>query len=216
MICLTNHRLQLMKKMGVGMKCISRYLLCILLFGIFPTALLLSEGKAPWLWIGPRVGLTGVAASPEDFDSLIQEIYSSERQYFPLYSRIGLSVEQRIPLEQSKSYLSVQELIFVGGLDQTVALPFISLLINFHAALGLEAGLGPEFSLKSENGGPVLSPALVYALGWTFTFGKISLPVTFSSVPISPDGKPTFTLTAGLDFGLKFEPKEKEALPFNY
>lgn len=198
------------------MKCISRYLLCILFFATFPSGILLSEEKPPWLWIGPRIGLTGVVTSPEDFDSLIQEIYSSDRDYFPLYSRIGLSAEQRIPLEQSESYLAIQELIFVGGLDQTVALPFISLLLNVHTGFGLEVGLGPDFSLKSKNGGHVLSPALLYAVGWTFSFAKISLPVTFSSVPISPDGNPTLTLTAGLDFGLKFKRKEKEALPFNY
>jgi len=198
------------------MKCISRYLLWILVFSLLPAAPLLSEEKAAWLYVGPRVGLTGVLTDREDFDSMIQEIYPNDREYFPLYSRIGLSVEQRILSKQSESYLSIQELFFVGGLDQTFALPFISLLINFHTAFGLELALGPDFSLKKQSGKHVLAPALVYAVGWTFAFGKTVLPVTLSSVPISPDGKPTLTLTAGLDFGLKFKEKKKETLPFNY
>ena len=46
-------------------------LLCVLVLSLFPAALLSSEEKAPWLYIGPRIGLTGVLAAPEDFDGAL-------------------------------------------------------------------------------------------------------------------------------------------------
>lgn len=199
------------------MKNFIRLLLCVLTLTSACAGNLFaqSEERPPWIWIGPRIGLTGVAATPKHFNSVIQEIFPSDRKYFPLYTQIGLSVQQRIPLGQSDFHLTFQELISVAGFDQAMALPSISLLLGLRAPFGLEVGLGPDLSLKSKSGSAALAPAMIYAVGWIFSLGEISVPLTFTAIPIPPEGKSRFSLLTGMDFGLKPKSTKKDT-PFNY
>ena len=200
------------------MKRIVRQLACLLFLSSIPVSIFPAEIQEPppWLWLGPRIGLTGVISKPSDFDDFIEEIFPKSRDYFPLYSEIGLAVEQRVRIEGNGYQWFLQERILVGGLDQTVALPSLSLLLGVSTPFGLEIGLGPDFSLESKSGGAVIAPAMVYAVAWTFFISdQIKIPVIFSAVPIPPEGKPRLSLLAGLDFGFRFK-REKKKTPFNY
>ena len=205
------------------MKRITKQLLCLVLFGIIWISVLPAEEVSageeqapPWLWLGARIGVTGVMAKPSDFDDFVEEIFPRSRDYFPVYSEIGLAVEQRIRIEGNGYQLFLQERILVGGLDQTVALPSLSLLLGISTPFGLEIGLGPDFSLESKSGGAVIAPAMVYTVTWVFYISDgTKIPVTFSAVPIPPEGKARLSVLAGLDFGLRFE-REKKKTPFNY
>jgi hypothetical protein len=203
------------------MKRIVKQLVCLVLFGIILISILPAEEVSavedpPWLWLGPRLGVTGVAAKPSDFDDFIEEIFPRSRDYFPVYSEFGLAVEQRVRIEGNGYQWFLQERILVGGLDQTVALPSLSLLLGVSTPFGLEIGLGPDFSLESKSGGPVLAPAMVYVLTWTFYISdRTKIPVVLSAVPIPPEGKPRLSILTGLDFGFSFK-REKEQTPFNY
>jgi len=174
-----------------------------------------EEQSQPWLWVGPRIGITGVVSKPADFDTNIQQFFPKSRQYFPLFSEIGVAVEQRIQIGDSGYELFLQERILVGGLDQTVVLPSISVLLGFSTSFGLDVGLGPDFSLESKSDGAALAPAMVYILGWSFTLDGKKIPLLLSSVPIPPEGKARLSLLTGLDFGLSFK-REKKKTPFNY
>jgi hypothetical protein len=174
-----------------------------------------EQGSPPWLWIGPRIGITGVTSSPADFDAIIQDYLPKPRQYFPLYSEIGLAVEQSISLGQKGHQLFLRERFLVGGLDQTMVLPSISLLLGFRAAFGLQIGIGPDFSYESTGGDTILAPAMVYTLGWSFKVDGKRIPLVLSAIPIPPEGKPRFSLLTGMDFGLNFK-REKKQTPFNY
>jgi hypothetical protein len=191
----------------------------LFLFGIIWISALSAEQEQtspPWLWVGPRIGVTGVIAKPSDFDDFIEDIFPKSRDYFPVYSEIGLAVEQRVRIEGNGYQWFFQERILVGGLDQTVALPSLSLLLGVSTPFGLEIGLGPDFSLESKSGGAVIAPAMVYAVAWTFYISDgTKIPVTFSAVPIPPEGKARLSVLAGLDFGFRFE-REKKKTPFNY
>ncbi len=200
------------------MKRIVQQLACLLFLSLIPILILpaAEEQSPPWLWLGPRIGVTGVISKASEFDDIIQEFFPKSRKYFPLYSEIGVAVEQRIRIGDSGYRLFLQERILVGGLDQTAVLPSLSLLLGFSTPFGLEIGLGPEFSLDSKSDGAVIAPAMVYSLGWSFrTSGGTRIPVVFSAVPIPPEGKPRLSLLTGLDFGLSFK-REKKKTPFNY
>jgi hypothetical protein len=201
------------------MKRVVEQLVGLVLFGVISiTALPAEEEQAPppWLWVGPRIGITGEISKPSDFDDRIQQFFPKSRKYFPVYSEIGLAVEQRIRIGGSGYQLFLQQRILVGGLDQTVALPSLSLLLGFSTPFGLEIGLGPNFSLEEKSDGAVIAPAMVYTLAWTFFISDgIKIPVIFSAVPIPPEGKARLSLLAGLDFGLRFK-REKKMTPFNY
>ena len=151
-----------------------------------------------------------------EFDDVIQQFFPKSRQYFPFYSEIGLAVEQRIRIGGSGYQLFLQERILAGGLDQTVVLPSLSLLLGFSTPFGLEIGLGPDFSLESKSDETVIAPAMVYTLGWSFfTSEGVKILVVLSAVPIPPEGKPRLSVLTGLDFGLNFK-REKKKTPFNY
>jgi hypothetical protein len=204
------------------MKRIVQQLIGLILFGIISISVLPAEEVSaeqdapPWLWLGPRIGVTGVITKPSDFDDYIEEIFPKSRDYFPVYSEIGLAVEQRVRIEGNGYQWFLQERILVGGLDQTVALPSLSLLLGISTPFGLEIGLGPDFSLESKSGGAVIAPAMVYTVTWVFYISDgTKIPVTFSAVPIPPEGKARLSVLAGLDFGLRFE-REKKKTPFNY
>jgi hypothetical protein len=205
------------------MKCTVHRLFGLILLGIVLVSALPAEEvpagedqASPWLWLGPRIGVTGVIAKSSEFDDFIEEIFPRSRDYFPVYSEIGLAVEQRIRIEGSGYQWFLQERILVGGLDQTVALPSLSLLVGLSTPFGLEIGLGPDFSLESKSGGTVLAPAMVYAVAWTFYISEATkIPVIFSAVPIPPEGKARLSILGGLDFGFRFK-REKKKTPFNY
>jgi hypothetical protein len=199
------------------MKRIIQRIVFLVFLLVVSITILPAEGKEspPWLWIGPRIGLTGVISTPADFDAIIQDYQPKSRQYFPVYSEIGLAVEQSISLGQKGHQLFVHERFLIGGLDQTMVLPSISLLLGYRAPAGLQIGIGPDFSYESSGGSAVLAPAMVYTLGWSFTVDGKRIPLVLSALPIPPEGKPRFSLLTGLDFGIDFK-REKEQTPFNY
>jgi hypothetical protein len=199
-------------------KRIIQQFVCLAFLSVIWISILPAEEQEPppWLWLGPRIGITGVISKTSEFDDRIQEFFPKSREYFPLYSEIGLAVEQHIRIGGSGYQLFLQERVLAGGLDQTVVLPSISLLLGFGFPFGLEISVGPDFSLESKSDGAVISPAMVYALGWRFfTEEGAKIPLILSAVPIPPEGKPRFSLLTGLDFGLRVK-REKKKTPFNY
>ena len=115
------------------MKSIFQQFVCIVFFAVISISILPAEEQEspPWLWLGPRIGVTGVISKASEFDDIIQEFFPKSRKYFPLYSEIGVAVEQRIRIGDSGYRLFLQERILVGGLDQTAVLPSLSLLLGF-------------------------------------------------------------------------------------
>ena len=93
------------------MKRIVQQLACLLFLSLISISILPAEeqGSPPWLWLGPRIGVTGVISKPSDFDDVIEELFPKSRKYFPVYSEIGLAVEQRVRIEGSGYQLFLQE-----------------------------------------------------------------------------------------------------------
>jgi hypothetical protein len=168
--------------------------------------------KEPWLFVGPRAGLTWAMTSASRFDQELQELFSGTRSYFPLYSQLGLSLAQHLRLRPGGSRLVIQEAALLSGLDQNYALPALNLLVGVHFAPGVEASLGPELIFPPSGG---VQAALIYALGWRFPLKAASVPVLLVFSPLPEDRLARLTLLSGIDFELL--PKiHRKKTPFNY
>ncbi|MBT3275692.1 MAG: hypothetical protein HN368_21235 [Spirochaetales bacterium] len=151
--------------------------------------------------IGPRVGATYIFADWTEFNAQLQQVFPDPgRSYNPIITQFGINLEQRILLGSSKSHFVLQEILVLGGLDQNFILPSLSTLIGFRSYSGLEFGLGPNFSLGSSGGKLRLSMSVVYAIGWTFAFNGVFVPVNFAVIPTPKDTHVRLSLMSGFNF----------------
>jgi hypothetical protein len=195
------------------MKAQARILLAALAMLLcLPAAAQQAQAREPWLFVGPRVGVTWAMTGISQFDQEFQALYSAERSYFPLYSQLGLSLAQHLRLRPSGFRLTIQEGALLSGLDQNFALPSVNLLVGVHLHFGLEASLGPELTFPPDGG---VQPALIYTLGWRFPFNKASVPVLLVFSPLPDDRLARLTLLSGIDFELLPKISRKKT-PFNY
>jgi hypothetical protein len=189
------------------MKRIETTVMCAVLFVLVGTLSVHPQGvgarKRLELVYGPRVGVTYIVADPEAFDESLQQLFpDSGREYFPIVTQFGVSVEQRIRLGETESHFAFQEIFLIGGLDQNIVIPSLSVLIGFRSRAGLELGLGPNLSMKrSGEEGTGAGVSVVYAVGWTFAFDEVYVPVNLAIVPTPSDRTPRISLLTGFNFG---------------
>ena len=120
----------------------------------------------------------------------------------PGLTQFGLNVERRIQLGTTDSHFVFQEILVIGGLDQNLVMPSLNTLIGFRSHAGLEIGLGPNLSLAVVDGRPSLAVSVLYAIGWTFSFSDVHVPVNVAIVPTPRGGNPRLTVITGFNFGL--------------
>ncbi|MBA7633384.1 hypothetical protein ES703_40950 [subsurface metagenome] len=179
----------------------------LLLFGIAEaTAETGDEELRLQLIFGPRVGISYIMANPDDFNDSVQEVFPDKnRKYFPVFTQFGINLEQRIRLGGTRSHFAFQEVLLIGGLDQNIVLPALNLLIGFRSHAGLEFGLGPNITMSRATEGPGVTVSVVYAVGWTFAFKNVFVPVDLCIVPTPSDGHPRLTLLTGFNFEVKWK-----------
>lgn len=183
-----------------------------------------SDGAAPasersksdhWLLVGARVGAAYELTKPAVFNDEIQQFYPSAHSYFPLYSRLGLSLSERFPIGDTGWRLALTQLPMISGIDQNYAIPSLTLLVGIQTDFGLEVGLGPQVEPIVGSGGLVAAPSLVYSAGWRLSLGRFSLPLAIMVDPLPPQRHLWVSVTAGIDYG--FTPSlPKPRAPFNY
>jgi hypothetical protein len=171
--------------------------------------------RPPWLFLGPRIGISGEISQPSDFNDTIQRFFPTGHSYFPVYSQIGVDLSERISLAQTGYHLFFSQLLTVSGLDQNFALPVLDLLLGAMTPFGLEAALGPQLELANDGSSTYLAPSMVYAVGWRFSISGLSLPVMLFVDPLPPTRRVRLTVLAGVDYGFT-PPGPKPPSPFNY
>jgi len=178
---------------------LSLALLFLVLGSAFTAA---QEGEPPRrleVAFGPRVGVSYVLTGFQEFNDAVQKIFpDSSRRYIPIFTQFGLNLEQRIRLGDTQSHFAFQEVLLLGGVDQGIFLPSLSVLVGFRSRSGLEFGLGPNLSLARSEGSFGVSLAVVFSAGWTFTFSNVFVPVDLAFVP-SPEGS-RLSLLTGFNF----------------
>ena len=91
-------------------------------------------------------------------------------------------------------------MLVFGGLDQNVVIPSLSVFIGFRSHAGLEFGLGPNLSMTRSADGPGIALAVAYAVGWTFSFENVFVPVNIAVIPTPKDKGPRITIMTGFNF----------------
>ncbi len=177
-----------------------------------------SEGPppSPWLFLGLRVAVAGEITQPAGFNAAIQSFYPSPNAYFPVYSQIGLNLAEQVSIAESGYRLSFSELVLLSGLDQNFALPLLRLMVGVLMPFGLEAGLGPQLELTKTSSAIGVAPSLIYSIGWRFSIGAVTLPVTLVVDPLPPERHVRVSLMAGVDYGLSPSRPPTPKTPFNY
>ena len=151
----------------------------------------LEGPEALSLVFGPRIGGSYVLDTPEKFTADVNSLYPGG-SYFPAMTLLGVTIEQRILLGQTKSHFAFQEVLLIGGLEQGVALPEGALLIGYRDYSGLEFGIGPILHLKGVS--------VVVAFGWTFSHQGVYVPVDISVIIPSKDRPASIAITTGFNF----------------
>jgi hypothetical protein len=160
-----------------------------------------QEGQGPSLEFGPRLGVSALLMAPDAFNSGVQSIFpSSDRYYFPVFSQMGVEAVQLISLRGGKSALTIHEVFLLGGLDQSMAIPTLDLIVGYRSWLGFEVGLGPHFAVNVPSGALKLAASVVYAFGWVFHFKGFSVPLTLTLIPLPSYANPQFTFVTGFTF----------------
>jgi hypothetical protein len=153
------------------------------------------------LFFGPRLGISAVVQNPRDFSDEMQSLLGDwSRKYFPVYSEMGIQAQQLFPLGSTRSYLTFQQTVLLGGLDQGMPLPSAYMTLGYRLPFGLELGLGPYVTVASPGGTPVFALSIVYALGWTFVTPGFSVPVSLLFIPLPSYVNPRFSLQSGFSF----------------
>lgn len=145
---------------------------------------------------GPRVGISYLTISPQEFSAQVSgtavALDKKATNYFPMLTQFGISLEQRILLGTTKSHFAFQEVISLSGIDQSLAIPNVAFLLGYRSEIGLEFGLGPKWSIDGLS--------VLYALGWTFTFSDVYVPVDIAIVPDFRNGHHSFSFYTGFNF----------------
>jgi hypothetical protein len=146
------------------------------------------------LVFGPRIGGSYILDTPEDFTKGVNLLYPSG-SYFPAVTLFGVTIEERILLGQTKSHFAFQQVLLIGGLEQGVALPEGAFLIGYRDYSGFEFGIGPILTLRGIG--------VVAAVGWTFSYNGVYVPVDISLIIPNADRPASISLTTGFNFQIR-------------
>jgi hypothetical protein len=150
---------------------------------------------------GLRLGVTAVVQAQADFNSAMQPIFpAAGQQYYPVFTEMGLEAVELVPLGESASSFAVHEVFSLGGLDQGMAIPGLSLVFGFHGRGGLELGLGPYITLEAPGGAVRLAAAVVYEVSYAIPMKGFVLPITLTMVPLPSYANPKLSITTGFRF----------------
>ena len=173
-----------------------RRVLLVFVCALIAAVLVVAEQEGPagfQVIVGPRIGVSYYITTPEMFTESISDLYVfPSGNYFPVTTLFGVMAEQRILLGETRSHFAFQEVLLIGGLEQAIGLPSLSVLIGYRDASGLEIGAGPTLSLSGLG--------VVTAIGWTISTSGVYIPVNLSLVLPSQQRPAGVALTTGFNF----------------
>ncbi len=131
---------------------------------------------------GPRFGLTYVGIKEELKERL------PPGEFHRVISQFGWHFEHQITPEGGGPQFVIQFVPMVAGVEHGFFIPNATVAVGIRLPNGFEAGIGPNIQLPKnlESGGKVTS-ALLVAVGKTFDFGGVSIPINIAYA-INPNG----------------------------
>ena len=129
---------------------------------------------------GPRFGVTFVPGRSE----LREEMKS--RDMGRTVSQFGWHFEKAVVPKGGGPQLVVEFLPMIAGVEHGLFLPNITLAMGIRTNNGFEFGVGPNVTAGFDQN-HAISSALVVAVGKTFDYGGVSVPLNFA-YSTSPNG----------------------------
>jgi hypothetical protein len=192
-----SHEEDEMKRAGVV--CVTVALLLVLA-GTHLAAQDQEKERKTRLFFGPCLGVGSVIIPGDTFNSNMQSLYPSDRQYFPVFTQMGVEAGQIVPIGSSKSSFAFHEIFLLGGLDQGIPMPTLDVMFGYYSPIGLEVGLGPHFAVMAPTGSVKLNASVVYSIGWSLTFPGLIMPIRLLVVPLPSYSNPQLSLLVGFGF----------------
>jgi len=127
---------------------------------------------------GPRLGITLIPGNGE----LKQEL--RDKQMGSTLSQFGWQFEYQVIPDGGGPSFVVQFVPLVAGVEYGALIPSASLALGVRMPSGVEFGLGPNMLIGGTNG---ISTALVVAIGKSFNYGGVSIPLDLVYAT-NPDG----------------------------
>ena len=127
---------------------------------------------------GPRLGITYVPGTGE----LEREL--RQKQIGSTLSQFGWQFEYQVIPDGGGPSFVVQFVPLVAGVEYGTLIPSASLALGVRMPSGVEFGLGPNLLIGGNKG---LNTSLVVAVGKSFNYGGVSIPLDFVYAT-SPDG----------------------------
>ena len=131
---------------------------------------------------GPRFGLTYVGIKKE------LKKHLAPGEFHRVISQFGWHFEYQIAPEGGGPQFVLQAVPMVAGVEHGYFIPNVTFAVGIRLPGGFESGIGPNIQLPKnlERGGRVTS-ALLLAVGRTFHYGGVSVPINVAYA-INPNG----------------------------
>jgi len=131
---------------------------------------------------GPRFGVTVVTGNGEMWEDL------DDKGMGRVVSQFGWHFERQIVPQGGGPQFVLQCVPMVAGVEYGKAIPSLTFAMGVRFPSGVEFGIGPNVSAVDVNNTDPVRSALVVALGKSFDYGGVSLPVNVAFAT-SPEGQ---------------------------
>ncbi len=134
-----------------------------------------SKKAEPIHLSGPRVGLTYLHNFHPSETTRNNLGWSEDTPIPQTITQFGWHFEWNYFQTETGNQGLIQVLPLVGGFDQGLFLPSVSVLTGFRMNSGWEVGFGPTAGITSIG--------FVYAMGYTFKSGEMNIPINLAITP---------------------------------
>jgi hypothetical protein len=136
---------------------------------------------------GPRFGFTAFTG---DVATYRQSIGKQ-----PIMSQFGWQFETQIVSTEFGNKALMEWIVLLGGLEQSERNFSVSWIAGYRMPNGLELGVGPNLSLRPDDGTLASTTSMVMAVGATLPFGELYIPANLAVA--FAEGGPRITTLIG-------------------
>jgi hypothetical protein len=127
---------------------------------------------------GPRIGLTFIPGNGE----LVQRL--TDKGVGRVISQFGWHFEHRVVFHGDGPAFVLEFIPMLGGVEYAIVVPSLNFMTGIRFPGGFEFGMGPNVSAGGKRG---ITSALTIAVGKSFDYGGVSIPVNVAFVT-NPSG----------------------------
>ena len=140
---------------------------------------------------GPRFGFTAFTGDVATYRQAIGKQ--------PIMSQFGWQFETQIVSTDSGNQALMEWIMLLGGLEQSERNLSLSWMAGYRLPTGIELGVGPNVSVRPDNGDIASTTSMVMAIGATMPFGELYVPANLAVA--FAEGGPRITTLLGWIIG---------------